>query len=106
MELVALKSFRPQNQKGKSIALGQTFSADDQYGKELVRLGLAVEGGSKEQQEYKQKMKEDYENKGMPTTPETPEERSQGLTQPGGEYKTVQQRNEEQQKHDKSSGKK
>lgn len=94
MTLVALKSFRPQDQKGKIITLGDTFTVDDQYGRDLIRLGLAAEQGSKQQTDHDNKMLADFKDKGMPTTSETLEVRAQGKTGPVAASETPEQRSQ------------
>jgi hypothetical protein len=81
MKVTALKTFRPMNLKGQIIEAGETVDVSDHYGVELVRTGLAVEG-EKALKDLKNKMLSEMENKGMPTEPETSEERSQGKVGP------------------------
>lgn len=84
MRVIAIKTFRPQHEKGKTATPGQTLEVSNSYGQELVRTGLAVED-SKMLKEHQNKMLTDLENKGMPLESETAEERTQGYVGPTGD---------------------
>lgn len=84
MRVIAIKTFRPQHEKGKTATPGQTLEVSNTYGQELVRTGLAVED-AKMLKEHQNKMLTEFENKGMPLESETPEERTQGYVGPTGD---------------------
>jgi hypothetical protein len=84
MRVYAIKTFRPQHQKGQTVSAGQALEVSNSYGQELIRTGLAVED-TKMLKEHQNKMLSDFENKGMPLESESPEQRSQGNIGPTDE---------------------
>lgn len=94
MELVALKTFRPQYKKGVLVSAGDTFIVDDPYGRDLMLLGLAAQPASKQLQEHENKMLKDYQDKGMLTVSESPEQRAQGYNGPVAASETPEERNQ------------
>jgi hypothetical protein len=93
MKITAVKTFRPANAKGESVRSGDTLDVDNFYGHQLIEQGLAVEG-SKALKEHDNKMLAEFEDKGLPTESESPEERSQGKTGPTGESESPEERNQ------------
>jgi hypothetical protein len=100
MSYTAIKKFRLSSEHGKSIvSIGDTLEVDDFYGQQLVRDGLAV--SAKMKKEHENKMLQDFEDKGLPTTVETPEQRTQGFTGPTDKSESLDERTQGKERANK-----
>ncbi len=92
MQVVATKTFRPAVERDRTVTSGEVMEVDQNYGRELIRLGLAVANEPKAIEEHENKMLQDFQNKGLPTKSQTERDRSQGVVGPSDKSDTAQER--------------